>query len=69
LEESHIIHKIVVVDADNRIIDSANADDIGKTSKEVLGDQLPLNPVKIRPAADTRGREPELAITYPVVTD
>ncbi len=69
MEESHIIHKIVVVDADNRIFDSANPDDIGKTSKEVLGDLMPLNPVKIRPAADTNGREPELALTYPVETD
>ncbi len=69
MEESHIIHQIVVVDADNRIIDSANPDDKGKTSKEVLGDQLPLNPAKIRPAADAKDREPELALTYPVETD
>ena len=69
LEESHIIHQIVVVDENNRIIDSANPYDRGKTSKEVLGDLMPLNLAKLRPAADTRDREPELALTYPVETD
>ncbi len=69
MEENHIIHKISVVDANNQVIDSTDPGDIGKTSKDVLGDLLPLNPAKIRPAADVTGREPELALTYPVVTD
>ena len=69
MEENHIIHKISVVNANNQVIDSTDPGDIGKTSKDVLGDLLPLNPARIRPAADVEGREPELALTYPVITD
>jgi signal transduction histidine kinase len=69
MEEIHIIHKIIVVDADDRVIDSADPDDIGKTSKDVLGDLTPLSPAKVIPAANTNGREPEMALSYPVETD
>jgi hypothetical protein len=69
MEESHIIHKIVVVDANNRVIDSADSSDIGETSKDVLGGLMPLSPAETRPAVDANGREPELALTYPIVTD
>src|SRR5262245_8074126 len=69
MEENHIIHKISVVDANERVIDSTDPDDIGKTSKDVLGDLMPLNPGKVRPATNAIGREPEMALTYPVITD
>lgn len=69
MEESHIIHKIIVVDADNRVIDSADPGDKGKPSKDVLGDLMPLDPAKTRPATADNGRKPEMVLTYPVVTD
>ncbi|MGH9769535.1 MAG: ATP-binding protein [Blastocatellia bacterium] len=73
MEESNIIHKIVVVDADNRIIDSADSGDKGKTLKDAfaaagLGGLDPLNPAQ-RPVTDAKGRDPEMALTYPVETD
>ncbi|HEV2664883.1 MAG TPA: ATP-binding protein, partial [Blastocatellia bacterium] len=69
MEENHIIHKISVVDANERVIDSTDPDDIGKTSKDVLGDLMPLNLGKVRPATNSDGREPEMALTYPVITE
>ena len=69
MEDIHIIHKIVVVDDNNRVIDSADPGDIGKTSKDALGGLAPLNPGETRQAAYANGREPDFALTYPVVTD
>jgi signal transduction histidine kinase len=69
MEENHIIHKIIVVDANDRVIDSADPGDKGKTSKDVLGDLMPLNPGNVRPATNADGREPEMTLTYPVITD
>jgi signal transduction histidine kinase len=69
MEESNIIHKIIVVDADDRVIDSAEPDDKGKTLKDALGKLVILNPGLTTPVNDASGREPELALTYPVETD
>ncbi len=69
LEESHIIHKILIVDANDRVIDSAEPGDRSKTLKDALGDLKLLNPIKTMPVTDTTGLEPELALTYPVETD
>jgi hypothetical protein len=33
-EESHIVHKILIVDADDKVINSAEPDDIGKTLRD-----------------------------------
>lgn len=69
MEESNIIHKIIVVDADDRVIDSAEPGDKGKTLKDALGKLVLMNPGLTTPVTDTTGREPELALTYPVETD
>ena len=69
MEENHIIHKIMVVDADNRVIDSAQAGDKGKTQEEALGDLVLSNPANPRPITNADGRDPEQALTYPVETD
>ncbi|HEY6403657.1 MAG TPA: ATP-binding protein [Blastocatellia bacterium] len=68
-EESHIIHKILIVDADDKVINSAEPDDIGKTLKDALGDLKLLTPIKTTSVTDAAGMEPELALTYPVETD
>jgi signal transduction histidine kinase len=68
-EESNIIHKILVVDANDRVIDSAEPGDKGKSLRDALGDLKLLNPIKTTSGTDTTGREPELALTYPVETD
>jgi len=69
MEENHIIHKIMVVDANNRVIDSAESGDKGKTQEEALGGLVLSDPANIRPGANASGRDPELALTYPVETD
>ncbi|MGH9937051.1 MAG: HAMP domain-containing protein, partial [Blastocatellia bacterium] len=69
MEETNIIHKIMVVDTDNRVIDSAEAGDKGRTQEEALGDLEISNPANPRPGANANGRDPELALTYPVETD
>lgn len=68
-EEGHIIHKILIVDADDKVINSAEPGDIGKTLKDALGDLKLSTPIKttattLRDAAGT-----EMALTYPVETD
>jgi signal transduction histidine kinase len=68
-EESHIIHKILIVDANDKVINSAEPDDIGKTLKDALGDLKLLTPIKTTSVIDAAGMEPELALTYPVETD
>jgi hypothetical protein len=40
MEETHIIHKIIVIEDNDRIIDSADPSDIGKTAKDALGDLM-----------------------------
>ncbi len=69
IEENHIIHKIMVVDANNRVIDSAESGDKGKTQEEALGDLKLSDPANPRPVNNADGRDPELALTYPVETD
>jgi signal transduction histidine kinase len=69
IEEDHIIHKIMVVDANNRVIDSAESGDKGKTQEEALGDLKLSDPANPRPVNNADGRDPELALTYPVETD
>ncbi|HKX27912.1 MAG TPA: ATP-binding protein [Blastocatellia bacterium] len=69
LDEGHIIHRILISDDNGRIIDSADADDVGKNLKDVLGDLSPLNPPKTKPKTDASGREPELVLTYMIETE
>jgi signal transduction histidine kinase len=68
-EESHIIHKILIVDADDKVINSAEPDDIDKTLRDALGDLKLLTPIKTTSVTDAARMEPELALTYPVETD
>src|SRR5215467_2919405 len=65
-EESHIIHKILIVGEDDRVIDSAEPGDRGKTLKDALGDLKLLTPIKTTSVTDAARTEPELALTYPV---
>ena len=69
IEEDHIIHKIMVVDANNRVIDSAESGDKGKSQEEALGDLKLSDPANPRPVNNADERDPELALTYPVETD
>jgi hypothetical protein len=69
IEENHIIHKIMVVDSDNRVIDSAESGDKGKTQEEALGALKLSDPANTRPVNNADGRDPELALTYPVETN
>src|SRR5574341_529375 len=69
IEEDHIIHKILVVDANNRVIDSAESGDKGKTQEEALGDLKLSDPANTSPVNNADWRDPELALTYPVETD
>jgi signal transduction histidine kinase len=68
-EESHIIHKILIVDEGDRVINSAEPGDKGKTLKDALGDLKLLNPIKTATVGAAAGLEPELTLTYPVETD
>ncbi|MBI3421791.1 MAG: HAMP domain-containing protein [Acidobacteria bacterium] len=69
LDESHVIHRIIVAAANGRIIDSSERDDIDQTIQQVLGALTPA-PFAIPPrSATTDGREPEQVFTYPVETE
>jgi signal transduction histidine kinase len=69
LDESHIIHRIVVADANGRIIDSSERDDIYQPIQQVLGELTPAPFAKPPRSATPDGREPEQVLTYPVETE
>jgi HAMP domain-containing protein len=68
LDESHIIHRILIADEEGRIIDSADQNDIGKNLKDLINDLLPLQTAKPRKVEAGRP-EPEQVLTYPVETE
>ena len=69
LDESHIIHRILVVDAEGRVYDSVESSDIGKTLDAVIGELSPLKPTGTNRATSAGAREPERVLTYPVETE
>lgn len=69
LDESHIIHRILVVDAEGRVYDSVESRDIGKTLDAVIGELSPLKPTGTNRATSAGAREPERVLTYPVETE
>jgi signal transduction histidine kinase len=69
LDESHVIHRILVVDAEGRVFDSVERSDIGKTLDAVIGDLSPLKPTGANRTASADAREPEKVLTYPVETE
>jgi signal transduction histidine kinase len=69
LDESHIIHRILVVDAEGVVYDSVEPSDIGKTLDTVIGDLFPLKATGTKRVTSTSGREPERVLTYPVETE
>jgi signal transduction histidine kinase len=69
LDESYIIHRILIADEEGRIIDSAEQSDISKNLKDLIGDLLPLQTAKPRSSVKAGHREPEQVLTYPVETD
>lgn len=69
LDESYIIHRIVVADAEGTIIDSSERGDLGRTIQQTLGDLTPPPFIKPPRSANPDGREPEQVLTYPVETD
>ncbi len=69
LDERYIIHRIVIADADGKIIDSSERDDLGKTIQQTLGDLTPAPFTKPPRSANLDGLEPEQVLTYPVETD
>ena len=69
LDESHIIHRILIADEEGQIIDSAEQSDVGKSLKDLIGELLPLQTAKPRPMIEAGRREPEQVLSYPVETD
>lgn len=69
LDESHIIHRILIADADGRVIDSSERADIRQPIQQVLGDLTPSPFPKPSPAATTDGHKPEQVLAYPVETE
>lgn len=69
LDESHIIHRIIVADADGRILDSAERRDIGRNLNDVVGDLSPLKPATPKRGASIIDRETEKVLSYPIETE
>jgi signal transduction histidine kinase len=69
LDESHIIHRILVVDAGGRVYASVESNDIGKTLDAVIGDLSPLKPTGTNRNTFAGASEPERVLTYPVETE
>jgi signal transduction histidine kinase len=69
LDESHIIHRILIAAEDGRVIDSSERADIGQPIQQVLGDLTPSPFPKPAPTATTDGRKPEQVLAYPVETE
>ncbi len=69
LDESHIIHRLLVAAADGRVIDSSERGDVDQTIQQVLGDLTPAPFTKPPRSATTDAREPEQVLTYPVETE
>jgi signal transduction histidine kinase len=69
LDESNIIHRILVADAEGRVFDSVERNDIGKTLDAVIGDLSPLKPTGTKRTTSAGAREPEKVLTYPVETE
>lgn len=69
LDESHIIHRILIADADGRVIDSSEQGDVNQTIQQVLGLLTPAPFTKPLGSAPTSSIEPEQVLTYPVETE
>ncbi len=69
LDESHIIHRILLTDAAGRVIDSSEQGDIDQTIQQVLADLTPAPFAKPPRGTPADGREPEQVFTYPVETE
>lgn len=69
LDESHSVHRLLIADADGRVIDSSERGDVDQTIQQVLGDLTPAPFTKPPRHATTDDREPEQVLTYPVETE
>lgn len=68
LDESHIIHRILIADAEGKIIDSSEQGDLDQPIQQILGHLTPAPYAKPSlPAANAQ--EPEQVLTYPVITE
>jgi signal transduction histidine kinase len=69
LDESHIIHRILIADADGRIIDSSERADIDQPIDRILGELTPAPYAKPSATVNPGAREPEQILSYPVETE
>lgn len=69
LDESHIIHRILIADEDGQVIDSSEQGDVNQTIQQVLGFLTPAPFTKPSGSAPTGSNEPEQVLTYPVETE
>lgn len=69
LDESHIVHRILLVDAEGKVFDSSESSDIGQPVQQVLGGLTPAPYPKPSLPAATDDRQPERVLTYPVETE
>ncbi|MCI0660522.1 MAG: ATP-binding protein [Acidobacteria bacterium] len=66
LDESHIIHQILVTDEQGKILDSLEKDDKDKNIVDVIEGISSVNPVRMKQDPGPDGREREQLLTYPV---
>ncbi len=69
LDESYIIHRILVTSQDGRVIDSSERADVGKPIQQALGDLTPALFPKPVPNVVPAGRKLEQVFSYPVETE
>ena len=69
LDESNIIHRIIITDQDGRVIDSSESADVGKSIQQALGDLTPSLFPKPVPNVVPAGRRLEQVFSYPVETE
>ena len=69
LDESHIIHRILIADAEGRIIDSSERADIDQPIGRILGELTPAPYAKPSATINPGAREPEQILSYPVETE
>ena len=69
LDESHIIHRILIADAEGSIIDSSERADIDLPIGRILGELTPAPYAKPSATVNPGAREPEQILSYPVETE
>lgn len=69
LDESHIIHRILIADAEGKIIDSSEQGDLDQPIQQILGHLTPAPYAKPPLSTAANAQEPEQILTYPVITE